>query len=133
MRTVFADSHYFFALVNPHDDGHSRAVDFSKSYTGGIVSTAWVFTELGDGLASPQDRPVFNRLLARFVHDSACRLIAPSRDLFDAGAQLFADRQDKNWSLTDCISFTVMRELGLTDALTGDRHFVQAGYCALLI
>lgn len=39
---------------------------------------------------------------------------------------------DKDWSLTDCIFFVVMRQLGLTDALTADRHFQQAGFKALL-
>ena len=42
------------------------------------------------------------------------------------------ERSDKSWSLTDCISFVVMGEHGITDALTGDRHFEQAGFRALL-
>jgi hypothetical protein len=45
---------------------------------------------------------------------------------------LYFQRRDKEWSLTDCISFTVMSDEGLTDALTGDHHFEQAGFTALL-
>jgi uncharacterized protein len=41
-------------------------------------------------------------------------------------------RRDKEWSLTDCISFVVMKERGLTEALTADHHFEQAGFKALL-
>jgi hypothetical protein len=48
------------------------------------------------------------------------------------GLDLFAGRSDKNWSLTDCISFVVMQDEGLTEALTGDSHFEQAGFKALL-
>jgi predicted nucleic acid-binding protein len=52
--------------------------------------------------------------------------------LFDQGFELYARRLDKDWSLTDCISFVVMREHGLTHALTGDHHFEQAGFRILL-
>jgi len=52
--------------------------------------------------------------------------------LFDRGCELYISRSDKEWSLTDCISFVVMRREELTDALTADRHFEQAGFSALL-
>ena len=48
------------------------------------------------------------------------------------GVALYAERPDKDWSLTDCISFVVMRKMDITEALTGDRHFEQAGFTALL-
>jgi len=48
------------------------------------------------------------------------------------GLELYARRPDKSWSLTDCISFVVMTDRGLTEALTGDHHFEQAGFRALL-
>ena len=52
--------------------------------------------------------------------------------LMDRGLAIFAERQDKDWPLTDCISFVVMQEQGITEALTGDRHFEQAGFVAML-
>ncbi len=51
--------------------------------------------------------------------------------LYRRGLDLYAQRADKGWSLTDCISFVVMAEEGLREALTGDRHFAQAGYVPL--
>ena len=45
---------------------------------------------------------------------------------------LYRHRKDKDWSLTDCISFAAMTDEGLTEALTADRHFEQAGFVALL-
>lgn len=51
--------------------------------------------------------------------------------VYQAGFDLFAARPDKAWSLTDCISFGVMRERGLSDALTADHHFEQAGFRAV--
>ena len=60
-------------------------------------------------------------------------IITESSDrAFDAGIDLYRIRPDKDWSLTDCISFVVMEEHGITDALTGDHHFEQAGFRALL-
>lgn len=55
-----------------------------------------------------------------------------SRALLEEGISLYAARPDKDWSVTDCISFVVMRDEGMTHALTGDRHFEQAGFKALL-
>jgi predicted nucleic acid-binding protein len=48
------------------------------------------------------------------------------------GIQLYDSRPDKQWSLTDCISFVVMQDRGIVEALTGDHHFEQAGFTALL-
>ena len=45
---------------------------------------------------------------------------------------MLEQRQDKRWSFTDCISFAVMKQMKIADALTGDHHFEQAGFRALL-
>jgi len=60
------------------------------------------------------------------------RVVGPTQRLFDAGVVLYGHRMDKHWPLTDCISFVVMEHYGITEALTGDRHFEQAGFVALL-
>ena len=59
-------------------------------------------------------------------------VVPATADLFDRGFQYFTGRPDKDWSLTDCISFVVMHESGITEALTADHHFEQAGFVALL-
>ena len=59
-------------------------------------------------------------------------MVFASADLFDAGMTLHRDRPDKQWSLTDCISFIVMEHRQLDRALTPDHHFEQAGFKALL-
>ena len=60
------------------------------------------------------------------------RIIPADEELFQAGFDYFEARPDKGWSLTDCISFVVMEREQLTEALTGDHHFEQAGFTALL-
>ena len=63
----------------------------------------------------------------------ALTLAPPTVELFDAGVALYHSRTDKDWSLTDCISFVVMSQHGITGALTGDHHFEQAGFKVLLL
>lgn len=97
-----------------------------------MLTTAWVLTEVADGLASPATRGTFAQVLRELKADPRVVIIQPNAALFDAGIELYEQRSDKDWSLTDCISFVAMREAGISDALTGDRHFEQAGFRALL-
>ena len=97
-----------------------------------MVTTAWILTELADGMAGPLDRQTFVRFHEALNADPDVTIVAPDAALFADGLALYARRPDKEWSLTDCISFVVMQRHGLTDALTGDRHFEQAGFKALL-
>src|SRR5438128_2122979 len=128
MRTVFADSFYFFALVNPRDPAHDRAAAFLESYHGRMMTTVWIVTELGDGLASPANRPSFLTTLDALKTEPNITVVGCHDELLEAGIDLYRRRPDKNWSLTDCISFVVMSREGLTEALTGDKHFEQAGF-----
>jgi predicted nucleic acid-binding protein len=132
MTARFADTFFFFALGNPDDPAHERAREFAAHDTGLLVTTAWVLTELGDGLSAPANRPAFMSLLRSLQNNSAFEIVPPDPDLFERGIDLFSRRPDKEWSLTDCISFVVMTDRGLTDALTGDHHFEQAGFRAVL-
>jgi len=132
VKAIFADSFYFLALLRLEDSAHARAIAASQNRTERLITKAWILTEVADALAAPAMREGFPRLLAALLADPACTIVPPTQDLFDAGVELYVRRPDKAWSLTDCISFVVMREHGMNEALTGDRHFEQAGFIALL-
>lgn len=132
MKQVFADSVYFFARLNARDRIHEKEVQFSLRSGSHVITTAWILTEFGDGLANRNARQAFVRLLEILKSASDVEIIPPSQELFNKGAELFAQRPDKDWSLTDCISFVAMQERGIAEALTTDRHFEQAGFTALL-
>jgi uncharacterized protein len=132
MNRVFADSFFFVAILNQHDAAHSKAVDFACGHRGPLVTTAWVLTELADGLASTSRRPVFRRVLQDLEANKANLIVPANQEVFEKGVELYHARSGKQWSLTDCISFIVMSEEGLTEALTGDHHFEQAGFKAIL-
>jgi predicted nucleic acid-binding protein len=129
---VFADTAYYLALISPRDALHARAVELSRVLTEPVVTTAWVVQELADGLCSPPARVGFLRLLAAMQADPNTSLVEPDPALWRRGLALYRSRPDKHWSLTDCLSFDVMRQRQISRALTSDRHFTQAGFVALL-
>ncbi|NLF73740.1 MAG: type II toxin-antitoxin system VapC family toxin [Candidatus Anammoximicrobium sp.] len=132
MKTVFADSFYFLALWNAEDRGHAKALAFTNDYHEAMLTTDWVVVELGDALARPPNRERFLRLFRVLQRQPELTIIPASRSLLHDGLKLYENRPDKDWSLTDCISFVVMQQEGVTEALTGDKHFEQAGFVALL-
>jgi len=131
MRRVFADTYYFLALLNKHDVGHGKAVEHA-SRVERIVTTEWVLTELADGLAPSRRRDMFARTRQKLLDDADVSVVPLDMKLHEEGIKLYVSRPDKEWSLTDCISFVVMQREGITEALTGDHHFEQAGFVALL-
>ena len=132
MTALFADSHYYIALANASDADHAKAAAFARTVAHPIVTTAWIITELADGMCKVGTRGTFDKLLALIRTDVMTTIISADQLLMDRGLNLYSARPDKNWSLTDCISFVVMQENGITEALTGDHHFEQSGFVALL-
>jgi predicted nucleic acid-binding protein len=133
MTPVFADTFYFLALLNAHDSAHSDALRWASNPRGPLVTTAWVLTELADAMSAPRYRLPFLAFVSKVRRaNGGVEIVPASADLFDRGLDLFGRRLDKAWSLTDCISFVVMTDRGLGEALTGDQHFEQAGFRALL-
>lgn len=132
MTPIFADTFYFLAIINPDDRRHHDALNFSSSLQSPLLTTAWVLTEVVDGLAKTPNRHLGRQLYLDMRDDPSHILVPPSPRLLELGLNLYHDRPDKKWSLTDCISFVVMQEHCVTEALTGDHHFTQAGFTALL-
>lgn len=132
MKPVFADSFYYLALMSGRDTGHESALQWSRSSSRPLVSTEFVLLEVANGFCSVGQRSAFGALLAGLQADPSVLILPASRELFRAGVELYLRRPDKDWSLTDCISFVVMKDRGIADALTADHHFEQAGFKTLL-
>ncbi len=132
MKHVFADTAYFLALLNSRDAFHAQACRLCKNLEGDLLTTAWVITELLDGFSRSPDRAQVATHVRGWYADPEITIVPPSQELLLTGLGLYEERPDKEWSLTDCISFVVMEREGLSDALTADRHFAQAGFSVLL-
>jgi len=132
MSVVFADSFYLIALSNPSDGHREAAVRAAEYLTSRLLTTQYVLIEVADALSAPRSRADVARFLRELTSDPGTEIVGPDVLLYERGRDLYAQRPDKAWSLTDCISFVVMSERGLTEALTGDHQFEQAGFRALL-
>jgi len=132
MKRVFADTSFYAAVLNPQDRWHEEAVRQARAWPGGVVLTDFILLELGNALSSVRSRRLFVDFTRRLRANPKITIVPASRELIDAGLVRYEQRADKSWSLTDCISFVVMEDQGLTEALTADRHFEQAGFGVLL-
>lgn len=132
MNVVFADTFYYLAWVNSKDANHAKARQFSNSYTGAVVTSAWIITELADALCKSVNKLSFLTTYAMIQSDPNTHVVPLDESLQQRGIALYRSRTDKDWSLTDCVSMLIMQDLGIAEALTGDRHFEQAGFQVLL-
>ncbi len=135
MRQVFADTAYWLALTNPFDQHHDKANRASSLLQDKrIVTSDAVLTEYLNALG---DKGSAVRLAAVRSAESILRnpgvtVIAQTRKVFLRGFALYKARPDKGYSLTDCVSMTIMRQRKITHALTTDRHFEQEGFVSLM-
>jgi predicted nucleic acid-binding protein len=132
VNSVFADTPVYIALLNHRDVDHDKAVRFRAGYPGKYFTTDFVIVELGNWLSAIRERPIFLQLADALRQDSATTIIPASTEWISRGLEFFRKRLDQEWSLTDCMSFLAMEDLQITDALTADHHFEQAGFAALL-
>ena len=133
--SVFLDAAYAIALASSADQFHSIAVSLAEQLETNathMVTTPAVLLEIGNALAKLHHRRAAAQLLASICSDPNVEIVPLSDQLFAQGLQLYAERPDKEWGLTDCLSFVVMRAQGIMRALTADEHFQQAGFRALL-
>jgi predicted nucleic acid-binding protein len=133
VKAVFADTFYWVALTNPDDSRYRDAVAFDDALAGAaIITTDEILTEFMTFFsADPWLRSRAAATVRSLLVDPEIRVIPQSRASFLAGLELYAARPDKGYSLVDCISMQTMREEGLTDVLTNDRHFEQEGFRTL--
>jgi predicted nucleic acid-binding protein len=132
MTERFADTFYFLGILNIHDQYSEVVEEFNRDLLGRIVTTDWVLMELADALASSRFRGHVREYISYLREFEMFELVRADDELFDRALSLYNRHIDKDWSLTDCTSFIVMRDRGITEALTGDKHFEQAGFVALL-
>jgi len=125
------------ALVSPRDRFHAVAVEWAaariKLENIFLVTSRAVQLEFGAALAQLPWRSVAVELPQQMDSDPEIEVAPLSEALFQAAFELLRAREDKGWSLTDCVSFTLMRERAITAALSTDAHFSQAGFDSVLL
>ena len=130
---VFADTTYWIALIVKQDQYHERAQGWSLQITGRIVTTSAVLLETANALSRRAWRAAVVGLMDHLQQRADVSILPLSEEWWRRGLELYRSRDDKAWSLTDCVSFLVMQDGGLKDALTADEHFRQAGFRPVLL
>jgi predicted nucleic acid-binding protein len=129
LADAFVDTSFVVALINKNDQYHEQAIAVASRFDKRpLVTTDAVLLEVGNALA----RNFKAESIQIIEHFIAADEIHLNADLFRRAFELYRSHGDKAWGLVDCISFVVMRELNLTEALTADIHFEQAGLTALI-
>lgn len=136
MSEIFLDSSFAIALASPSDEHHDAAAAHAIriGHRGdSLITTMAVLLEIGNALSRPPNRAFAVNILAQAQQDPDTVIVHITEQLFNSAFDMYSLHTDKTWGLVDCISFIVMQERGITEALTADRHFVQAGFRALLL
>ena len=136
MTRAFADAGYWIALLNPYDGFHEKASRVSRTLGQvRIVTSEIVLAEVLNSFARKGEilRRTACSLVDRIRSNPNAEIIPMTSNAFKLALERYRSRADKRWGLTDCTSFLIMEQMNITEALSGDRDFQQAGFTALLI
>jgi uncharacterized protein len=129
---TFLDTLFVIALINHRDQYHERAAKLATRYEGEqFLTTDAVLLEIGNALAKKYRQEAVE-VITHLITSEDVEVVRLTPTLFDESFALYKSHQDKEWGLIDCVSFVVMRQNDIQDALTFDKHFVQAGFRALM-
>ena len=133
MERFFLDTAYIQALLNARDDYHNHAAALFPRVRSAreVWVTEAVLIEVGNAFARSLREEAAD-FIGRCYTTANVRVVSVDTTLFTRALELYAQRADKAWSRTDCISFIVMQDQQITDVLTADEHFRQAGFRPLL-
>ena len=134
MRRIFADTFYWVALANPNDAHHDKAKDLSEKLQPFVIVTA--DEVLGEFLGwlskhGPKARQMAVDLVDAIQGNPNVRVMPQTRNSFREGLDLYRSRLDKQYSLVDCVAMSTMKQEGISEVLSNDKHFEQEGFTAL--
>ena len=132
MTACFADTFFFLALLNAQDRVYHQKAPSANAVKRPVVLSEWVLIELADHLCDRRNRHLYGKVVDVVRTDTRFEIIPADQSTLDEANRLYRQRADKDWSLTDCTSFILMHRRNMIEALTGDHHFEQAGFVALL-
>ncbi len=129
---LFVDTLFVIALINRRDQYHAQASALAERFDGhSLLITHAVLLEIGNALARGFKHEAAE-IIEHLLTSDEVEVVPITPELFEEAFTLYRSYSDKEWGLVDCISFVVMRRAGVTQALTFDRHFAQAGFQVLM-
>ncbi len=135
MEELFVDTSYFIALVNTRDKYHLLAKEWAEEITQKNQTchiSIPVLFEIADGFAKLQRKEIGIDLINNALNSDNYIVHSFREITYNKAWELYCSRKDKEWGLTGCYSFELMKENNLKEALTAEKHFEQFGYEILL-
>lgn len=132
---VFVDTAAFIGILVDKDENHKSAIEVMsdlRAKKARLFTTEAVLFELANALSAIEIRVRAISFIDTLRQLSSFEIVPTNAELFENALRLYRERPDKEWSLTDCASFVVMRTRGINLAFTSDKHFEQAGFVRLL-
>ncbi len=134
MKAIFADTFYWIALINSRDTWHLQAIKVSQEISNspliisdGIIDELFAYSSKRGDLM----RLKVSEIYKSFLKDPNIQIISYTTEIRQKGIDLYEQRPDKGYSLVDCISMMIMKEMGVSEVLTNDKHFAQEGFTIL--
>ena len=134
-KPVFVDTAAWLALINKSDILHEKAKkvrDRLLKNNAQLLVTDYVIVEIANALSNRQFRSTAIQLITFLQTSKNIQIIDIDKEIYSKSWELYCSRHDKEWSLTDCTSFIVMKRNGIIEAFTSDHHFEQAGFALLI-
>jgi hypothetical protein len=130
---IFIDTSYILALINPSDDFHLKAKKLTFKVKGKFVTSEAVLFELANALAKLRTRALGIYTIEDLRHDPDIEIVPLEQGLLLETFEMYSSNKLKEWTVTDCMSFIIMKKMNITEALTTDENFRQAGFNPLLL
>lgn len=131
-KPIFVDTHGFYVWADASHPAHQRARGLLADSGNRFVSSQWIVVEIVNLFVARRRPHWAERVLDLVDRSKALRILAATSDQFESATQMWMQCRDQAFPLTDCTSFVLMREHGITDALTADKHFRAMGFNPLL-
>jgi predicted nucleic acid-binding protein len=134
-QAVFVDTSAWLALINEADTDHVKAKTIRDNLLRSkkrFIVTDYIIVEIANSLCKTRWRSHAVKLINSIRETDSIEVVEIDKEILDNAWNMYSTRTDKEWSLTDCVSFVVMGKHGIREAFTNDRHFEQAGFDVLI-
>lgn len=132
---VFVDSFAWIAAINKTDNYNEivlKTLESLLKQKAKLITTNYIVIETINALSRVEFRKAVVEFVDRLQKSPSVEIVKVTDEIYNSAWELYKQRKDKNWGITDCTSFEVMRILGVKKAFTNDKHFEQAGYSVIL-
>lgn len=135
IEPIFVDSFAWIAVINKSDNYHEislRILEELLNKQAKLITTNYVVVETINALSKVEFRKTVINFIDKLGKSPSVQIVKITDEIYNNAWTLYQQRMDKGWGITDCTSFEVMQMFNIRKALTGDKHFEQAGYSLIV-